>query len=70
MDKQTAYRSFVYWGDRIITPTGKEDPHAREMRAAWAWAHDTRYYKKLPSSDILKADEIVLEAYRIKKKEH
>jgi hypothetical protein len=68
MDKQTAYRSFVYWGDRIVTPTGKEDARAREMRAAWAWAYDTGYYKKLPSNDILKADEIVLEVYRIKGK--
>jgi len=67
MDKANAYRSFVYWGERIVTPTGKTNERAVRMRRAWAWAYDSGYYRRLPK-DALKADQIVLEAYERKKR--
>lgn len=67
MDKQSAHRAFVHWGERIVTPTGKENPRAKEMRAAWAWAYDSGYYRKLPK-DALAADKAVLKAYKAHKR--
>jgi hypothetical protein len=62
MKKIDAYRSFVYWGNSIITPTGRIDKRAEDMREYWAKAYDSGYYKKLPS-DAIEADEMVRKKY-------
>jgi hypothetical protein len=62
MKKIDAYGSFVYWGNSIISPTGRIDKRAEDMRNYWAKAYSSGYYKKLPS-DPIRADEMVREKY-------
>ena len=65
MTKKQARNACCYWSDNVITPTGKENKKAVIMRSAWAWAIDTKYYKKLPH-DVLKADEILFRKFLAK----
>ena len=62
MRKKKAIGAFVYYGNRIYSPTGRKNIRAEKMRTAWAKAVDSGYYKKLPQGSI-EADEIVYKKY-------
>ena len=58
MTKAKAYQSFVYHGDRIVSPLGQHSDYHDRMRSLWAKVYDSGYYKQLPN-DVLDADEFL-----------
>ena len=58
MNRQQAYQSFVYHGERIYGPLGTKDTYHEEMRRRWAFIIDHKLYKYLPSGSV-EADAIL-----------
>jgi hypothetical protein len=58
MNRQQAYQSFVYHGERIYGPLGEKSTYHEEMRARWAFIYDNKLYKYLPN-DPTEADAIL-----------
>jgi hypothetical protein len=50
MNRQQAYQSFVYHGERIYGPLGEKSTYHEEMRRRWAFIIDHKLYKYLPNN--------------------